>query len=279
MKKAGLFAAGVTTLPIINSGCSNTTQQPVEKEIGVQLWSVRDLLEADFEGTINQVGQAGFDFVEAYGLNPTGIFPGTVTANEYERIVKFAGMRIASCHSSYFQAEDTPNILEAAKRLGTDWVVIAWLSEAERGDYYAIAENLNAIGEQFKGSGIGFGYHNHDFEFWETEEGEIPMEILLENTDPENVSFQADLYWVKKAGLDPLTFIQKYPGRFCSYHVKDADADLNQVGVGEGIIDFAAIFAENKTAGVEYLFVEDERTQDPLEQIKSGYNHLKNLDY
>jgi len=278
LKKSAFIAAGASTLPLINLGCA-ASKQASSKEIGVQLWSVRELLEQNFEEAIAKVAEIGFDYVESFGLSPTGIFPGLITANQYERTVASTGMRIASSHSSYFQSEEAPIVIESAERLGVDWAIIAWLSEEHRSDYYTVAENLNAIGEQFKDAGIGFGYHNHDFEFIETEEGEIPLEILLENTDPELVSFQADLYWVIKSGFDPLEVIQKYPGRFCSYHVKDANEALEQTTVGTGIIDFASILAENATTGIQYVFVEDERTEDPLLNIGNGLKFLRNLDY
>lgn len=278
LKKSALMAAGASTLPLINMGCAST-KEPMKKEIGVQLWSVRDLLEQNFDEAINRIGAIGFDYVESFGLNPTGIFPGLVTANKYERTVKAAGMRIASSHASYFQAEEAPLVIESAQRLDVDWVIIAWLSEEQRSGYYQIAENLNAIGEQFKAAGIGFGYHNHDFEFDPTEEGKIPQEILMDNTDPELVSFQADLYWFKKAGVDPLTYIEKYPGRFCSYHIKDANEELDQTDIGSGLVDFESILAKNKEAGIQYVFVEDERTNSPMENVETGFNYLKNLDY
>ncbi len=278
LKKAAYLTAGATALPLVGAACTSS-EKTIEKEIGVQLWSVRNQLEIDFEKTISEIGAIGFDHVEAFGLSNTGIFPGLITPNQYERVVKSAGMRIASCHCSYFTVEDAPTIIESAKRLETDWVIIAWLAEDQRSGYYQHAENLNRIGEQFKEAGIGFGYHNHDFEFFETEEGEIPLEILIENTDADLVSFQADLFWVKKAGVDPLGFVQKYPGRFCSYHIKDADMELNQTTVGEGIIDFESVLKENSTTGVQYVFVEDERTDTPIENVKKGYEYLNKLNY
>lgn len=278
IKKSALLATGATTLPLINKACSES-EKPVTKEIGVQLWSVREQLEQNFEQTLTKVADIGFDYVEAFGLNPTGIFPNLVTANQLERTVSQLGMRVASCHAGYFQAEDTQAVLEVSNRIGTDWTIIAWIGEEVREDYYAVAENLNKIGEQFKGSGIGFGYHNHDFEFFETANNEIPMEILLQNTDPELVSFQADLYWFTKAGVDPMEFINRYPGRFVSYHVKDANEELEQTTVGEGIIDFETILNQNEEVGIQYVFVEDERTNTPIKNIEAGHDFLKNLDY
>ena len=206
--------AGASTIPLTNISYSSVTKTN-DKEIGVQLWSIRELLDQNFEKAIANIAEIGFNYVEGYGLNYEGIFPGLVTANQYERTVAQNGMRIPTCHASYFQADEASRIIEIAHRLGVDWVVIAWLSEEQRSDYYEIAENFNALGEQFKKAGIGFGYHNHDFEFELTEEGEIPHQVSIDNTDPEYVSFQADLYWFKKAGVDPLEYIKKYPSRVC----------------------------------------------------------------
>lgn len=278
LKKSALLATGATTLPLLNMACA-ASENEVKKEIGVQLWSVRNQLEQDFEKALTQIADIGFDYVEAFGLNPTGIFPNMITANQYERVVKSLGMRIASSHANYFQSDETPTVLEAATRIDTDWAIIAWIDEETRKDYYSVAENLNKIGEQFKETGIGFGYHNHDFEFFETPEGEVPLEILLNNTDPELVSFQADLYWFTKAGVDPIEFIQKYPGRFVSYHVKDANEALDQTTVGEGIIDFASILALNEEVGIQYVFIEDERTETPMINVEAGHEFLKNLNY
>ncbi len=277
LKKSAMLAAGATTLPLFNLGCAATPKK--ENEVGVQLWSVREPLSQDFQGTINRIGEIGFDFVEAYGLNPTGEFEWDITAEGYRQAVESAGMRIASCHSSYFQAEETPQIIETVKKLNTNWVNIAWISEEVRSDYYAVAENLNAIGEQLKAEGIGFGYHNHDFEFFETENGEIGQEIMLNNTNPEYVSFQADLYWFIKAGVDPIAYINKYPGRFCSYHIKDANNDLDQTDIGTGIVDFESILALNEKAGIQYVFVEDERTDNPFQNVEIGLQYLKSLDF
>ncbi|MDP4679182.1 MAG: TIM barrel protein, partial [Cyclobacteriaceae bacterium] len=122
-----------------------------------------------------------------------------------------------------------------------------------RGDYYKIAENLNAVGELFRGSGIKFCYHNHAFEF-ELSNGEVPLEIMIKETQPDLVSFEADLYWVKKGGTEPMDLINKYPGRFSLFHVKDANPNLDQTTVGEGIIEFETIINAKETAGLEYYF-------------------------
>jgi len=102
---------------------------------------------------------------------------------------------------------------------------------------------------------------------------------MIENTDPKLVTFEADLYWVVKAGADPIALIDKYPGRFSLYHVKDADKSLEQTTVGAGTIDFKTLLSAKmkEKAGLEYYFVEDERTETPLENIKGAIDYLREL--
>lgn len=105
------------------------------------------------------------------------------------------------------------------------------------------------------------------------------MEILIEGTDPDKVDFQLDLYWVVKAEKDPLKIIDKYPGRFMAFHIKDANEELNQTTIGTGIIDFKTILENQKSAGYKYYFVEDERLDAPLMNVKAGHDYLRNLDF
>lgn len=248
------------------------------KEIGVQVYSVRNELEKDFSGTLKKLSEIGFTNIEAYGLRVDGTMYGMTPAAYKEEVEKY-GMNLVATHSTYFTVEDAPVIIEAAKEAGVKYLVIPYLSEELRGDYDAIAENLNQVGAMFKDAGISFGYHNHDFELIPLEDGRIPLEILLEGTDPENVEFELDLYWVVKAGADPASIIEKYQGRFSAFHVKDADTDLNQTTVGNGIVDFQSILKNGDMAGMKYYFVEDERTDDPFANLQAAYSYLLKLEY
>lgn len=248
------------------------------KEFGVQVYSLRNQLGDDFEGTMEKVAETGYAYIEAYAMGTNGKIYG-MEPEEYRKKIEDLGMKVVSAHSSYFTAEEAPLMIETAKKAGLDMVIVPYLSDDLRGDYDAIAGNLNEVGAMFKEAGIEFGYHNHDFEFKPTSDGRIPLEILIEGTDPDNVSFQADLYWVVKAGHDPMELINKYPGRFNSFHVKDADSDLNQTTVGTGIIDFKTILENRDKAGIKYFFVEDERTDDPVANIKGAFDNLQKLDY
>ncbi len=111
------------------------------------------------------------------------------------------------------------------------------------------------MGESCREAGLRFGYHNHDFEF-ETIDGQIPFDVLLDETDPGLVDFELDLFWITKGGEDPLRYFERYPGRFTLCHVKDMAAGGEMVDVGAGGIDFAAIFARAEQAGLKHFFVE-----------------------
>lgn len=272
------MAAGATTLPFVTMGCSNA-KNVASPGIGVQIYSVRNELQQDMEGTLQALSIIGFDYIEAFGLGTDGLFFGQYTPTQFRTMVENTGMTVRSTHCNYFTPHQAPVMVNAAKELGVDMLIIPYLTEDQRSGYEKHAEDLTAIGEAFNKEGIGFGYHNHEFEFFVQEDGSIPMRTLLENTNPEFVSFQADLYWFTKAGQNPMEWIEEFPGRFNSYHIKDANSNLDQTTVGTGIIDFQKILNENKKAGVQFVFVEDERTDQPLENVKEAYEHLSGLSF
>ncbi|MEX2336046.1 MAG: sugar phosphate isomerase/epimerase [Fulvivirga sp.] len=279
---AGLFllAVGCTSKQKNQEAATDAPEETVavtgEKSgVGVQIYSVRTELKEDFTGTMGKVGAMGYQYVEGYGMNVEGKILGN-TATEYKKIVEDSGMELISCHSTYFTPEEASKIIEASKAAGLKYLIIPSLPKKLRNDYHKVAENLNKVGELFKGTGIKFGYHNHAFEF-EKQGDKTGMEILLEETDPELVTFELDLYWVVKGGHDPMELINKYPGRFSLYHVKDANESLEQTTLGTGIIDFKALIAAKEKAGLEYYFVEDERTDDPLGNLEADFKHASTL--
>jgi sugar phosphate isomerase/epimerase len=264
LKTSSYLAAGSLLLPV---ACSND-----RKKIGVQVYSVRDALQKDFAGSMKKLADIGYSYIEAYGLDLEGKLFGMAPA-EYKKIVTDLGMELLSAHATYFTPEQAPKVIAAAQEAGVKYLIMPWLAEDLRHDYSNIAANLNQVGELFKGTGIKFGYHNHDFEF--VKEGDkIPLEILITETQADLVTFEADLYWVTKAGANPMELINKFPGRFSLFHVKDADSKLDQTTVGSGIIDFETILNNKAKAGAEYYFVEDERTETPFENLKASFDYL-----
>ena len=287
IKHSSYLAAGSMVLPI---GCTSNKQEtaqtiteevveslPTDKSMGVQVYSVRDALKEDFAGTIKRVADIGFEYIEAYGLGTDGQIL-EMAPEEYHRIVADTGMRIASTHCTYFQAGDGEKLRDAALTAEIPHVIVPSLPNEAREDYYKVAENLNKVGEIFKEAGLLFGYHNHAFEF-EMQGDENGLEILINNTQPDLVAFQLDLYWAVKGGTDPVAFIEKYPGRFCSFHIKDSAEDLEQTTVGTGIVPFEEVFKIKGKSGATQYFVEDERTDDPFGNIEAAFNYLNSTDW
>ena len=288
IRRSSYLAAGSLLLPI---GCSQQTKESTEtvvmedpgsipmakKSMGVQVYSVRDALKEDFAGSIGKLADIGFEYIEAYGMDLEGKIYG-MAPTEYRRIVEDTGMKIVSSHCTYFEADQGQALIEAAQQAGVTYVIVPYLAEELRTDYYKIAENLNKAGELCKQAGLQLGYHNHQFEF-EKQGDEVALEIMIKETDPSLVTFQADLYWVTVGGADPMELIKKYPGRFSTFHVKDAAEDMEQTTVGSGIVDFESIFGIKSTAGMTHYFVEDERTDDPFGNLQGAYTYLSQADF
>lgn len=285
---SSIAATGTLVLPIgcgtRESGSESSEETNTEaiaaivnKDIGVQVYSVRDALKEDFGGSLKKLAEIGYKYIEAYGMDLEGQLFGMAPAN-YRNQVEDLGMQLISTHSTYFTPDHAEIMRDAALEAGVKYLIIPYLSDDLRSDYGQVAENLNLVGQFFEGSGVKLGYHNHAFEF-ETQNDQIPFEILLNETEPNLVTFQADLYWVTVGGMDPMDLINKFPGRFSLFHVKDANEELEQTTVGTGIVDFETIFNARETAGMEYFFVEDERTDDPFGNMKANFDYMNTSDF
>lgn len=246
-----------------------------DKKMGVQSYSVRHALNKDFAGSMKKLADMGYTYIEGYGLTPEGQMAGAAP-KEYKKIVGELGMNLLSTHSSLFYPEQASKIIEIAHDIGLKYLVVSGVPEKLRDDYYKVSEILNKTGEKFKGSGVKMCYHNHAFEF-DKINGEVPLEIMLKETDPELLSFEADLYWVTKGKANPMDLINKFPGRFSLFHIKDANVNLDMTTVGEGIIDFPTIMKHRKKAGLEHYFIEDERENDPFGNLEKAFNYMNNL--
>lgn len=251
-----------------------------QKEIGIQLYTLRDMIKEDFEGTLEIVSDIGYTTVEAAGYKDRkfyGFYP-----KEYKKILKDYGLKTISSHTK-FSLMEAQQVIEDANEADIDYLVFPWLEESERNSidkYKKLADEFNIIGELCKKSGITFAYHNHAFEFEEIN-GVVPYNILLENTDPNYVSMELDLYWVVKGGYNPQEYFSRFPGRFKLWHVKDMDKteDEDFAPVGQGIINFQAIFKQKKLAGMEHIFVEQDshKNDNPVLNIETSYRYLSNL--
>jgi sugar phosphate isomerase/epimerase len=248
------------------------------ENIGLQLYTVRRDLEKDLEGTLARVAQVGFREVETAGF--FGRSPKDVRAS-----LDRHGLKAPSMHVDLPEIEkEFAKTLEAGTALGVRYVVCAWLAPGERESldhYKRHIETFNRAGEQAKKAGLQFGFHCHDFEFVPIE-GVVPYDLLLKETDSALVQMEMDLYWITKAGADPLHYFRLYPGRFPLVHVKDMD-DTAQKGfteVGNGIVDFRRVFAQSHLGGIRHYFVEQDETKGPaIESIRESYRYLRSFDF
>ena len=242
---------------------------------GVQLWSLKNDLAKDTNGTLNALARAGVSDVEAAGYDTErhtlfGQEPG-----KFLEKLKAAGLRLVSLHAG-LTIENSAELLKQIAASGIKYLIGSMYPDPQRAlhDYKKIAGQYNTLGRITAAQGIQFGYHNHHFEF-EPVGGIMPFEILLSETDPQWVVFEADLGWMVQSGQDPVDWFAKYPGRFPLWHLRDVDAEGASVAAGSGRVDFATIGNHAVTAGFQYGFIETpSAATDGLEKVMDSYRYF-----
>jgi sugar phosphate isomerase/epimerase len=243
--------------------------------IGVQLYTVRTLLEKDFDGTLAALAAIGFREVEFAGYHGR-------TPRAVHEALQRAGLTAPSTHVPIESVrDDLPRALDGARVIGHRYLVVPGIPERQRtlDGYRAAADLFNRVGQQVQASGLQLAYHNHAFEFAAVD-GHRPYDILLERCDPRHVAFEMDLYWITVGGRDPLTYFARWPGRFPLVHVKDSSGlpDHRMTDVGAGRIPWKVIFAQRQQAGIRHSFVEHDSPADPLASVRNSYEYLRRLD-
>jgi sugar phosphate isomerase/epimerase len=284
LKLSGAAAAGaaISGLPF-ESFAAGTTG----KYIGMQLYTVRNDIAKDVDGTVKYVAKAGYNQIEMYGFDGTTFF-GKKSPKEMKDLLSANNLSTPSGHYYLPKVMYENNMdvwkqcLEAGNALGHKYMVIPWVDEQHRnGDYFKqLAETVNNAAELTKKAGMRLAYHNHDFEFKTGDDGKTFYENMLHHTDKNLVDFEMDLYWVVYAGQKPQDWFKKYPGRFKMWHVKDMwvnkEGKKESTQVGDGTIDYKAIFAQRKLAGLKYAFMEQEAYTMPEEEcIKRSIANMK----
>jgi sugar phosphate isomerase/epimerase len=283
VRSAALLSAGALMSPALLAAPN--------KYIGLQLYTVREAMQQDPAGTLAKVAALGYNSVEGATYTGTQKFYG-MTPAEFAKVLKQNGLVMASSH--YVLGEQLMNgqpmqgtilhgwdkAVDDAAAVGAKYMVCAYLMDGERGtlDHYKqTADHLNKAGERAKKAGIQLCYHNHDFEF-AAQDGKLPYDVLLNQTDKNLLKMELDLYWATKAGHDPIELFKAHPGRFPLWHVKDMDKTEKKdfTEVGNGSIDFKKIFAQRQLAGLQYFYVEQDRTPgSPFDSIKQSITYIK----
>lgn len=258
-----------------------------QRNLGLQLYTVRDAVAKDLDGTLKKLANLGFGKLEIFGYN--GTFFGR-SAKEFKKILDDNGFSVISSHHTsglMMKGKGTltdgwDKAIEDIHTLGGKYMVCAYLFPNERTNeiYKSLPDLLNKSGEATKKAGIQFAYHNHDFEF-EPYGDSTAMDFLIQNTNSDLVKMEMDLYWISRAGKDPIQYFDKYPGRFELWHVKDmAPGSKDITEIGNGTIDFDRLFAAKKKAGMKYWFVEqDSSTRDMFESLKISTQTLAKKKY
>ncbi len=253
------------------------------EKIGVQLYTVRDALEKDFEGTLAQVAKIGYKEVEfaKYFAALPNLNPAPKRTRE---ILDSNGLSAPSTHVPYsaLSLENWPRVLEASKIFGHEYIVNPSIDRdvlKQPDGWKRAAATFNRAGEESQKAGIQFAYHNHVEEFKPTTDGKLPYDILLTESDPKFVKMEMDLGWAHEARVDPLKYFAQYPGRFPVVHVKDFDKNDMMTEVGSGVVDWKSIFAKSDVAGIKHYFVEHDNPMLPFMSIEKSYQYLKELTF
>lgn len=258
---------------------------------GLALYTLRDSMAKDPKGTLQAVAADGYAYVETANYED-GKFYGMAPA-EFKAYLESLGLTAKSAHMGMVNMENADQLIADVKAAGIEYFVIpvppmgmfyfdqATKSMGMKGTPDELVTIMNTLGEKCTKAGIKLLYHNHDFEFKALPDGTIIEDLLLEKCNPEFVNFQMDLFWVTKAEVDPLTYFEKYPGRFIAWHVKDMDAEGKFAPVGTGSIDFKRILAEKEKSGMKFYLVEQDQTfdLDPMEAIKISHAGLEEIGF
>ncbi|MEN2400932.1 sugar phosphate isomerase/epimerase [Flavobacterium sp. MC2016-06] len=277
---SSLVAATILTFPSLAFTMS-------KKEIGLQLYTLRDELLNNVKTVLEKVAAAGYVTVETYGFSIKDQFWG-LSPVELKKILDANNLKAISGHygiGSFLANGNTTELkaaIEAAKILKSEYLTIPWVDPPFRNnidDYKKIASRLNEAGKMCQKAGLKLAYHNHDFEF-ENYNGLTGYDILLKETDHDLVFFELDLYWVVRSEKNPLQLFKENPGRFKMWHVKDMDKlkpALN-TEIGSGSIDFKPIFKEIQRSGMKHFFVEQENNFviNSFESIKTSCDFISN---
>ncbi|WP_121355667.1 sugar phosphate isomerase/epimerase family protein [Flavisolibacter nicotianae] len=272
---------------------TNSSWFKTKELIGLQLYTVRNEIQKGLESTIAKVAGIGYNSVEVFGYDKGKFFGKTPEA--FSALLKKHHLKTPSGHYMMIDfltkgdREDLKRTVADAAKMGHEYIVVPFLVDNMRtslDDYKRLAEKLNLAGEEAKKAGLKLLYHNHNFEFKDWGGGKTGFDIFRTETDASLVGFELDMYWIKRAGLDPITLIKANPGRIKLWHVKDmarkaaptftTDGEQLFTEVGTGIINYKEIFKHKKESGMEYFFIEQDQTKIPVyDSITKSFQYAK----
>lgn len=257
--------------------------------MGLQLFTVREPLARDVAGTVKKIAAIGYRDSETYGFDPDQVKYYGLKASAFKQLLGDHDMITTSGHYDFTKFFGRPSddmtryvdqCIEGADALGQRYITWPWLDPAFRTieNFKLLTAKLNAIGERVNKAGLGFAYHNHDFEFID-HGGQNGYDIIMRETDAGLVKLQLDLYWVMHSSkLSPAELISKQPGRFVMWHIKDMDkVSRDYSELGNGSIDFTVILPEASRAGLQYYYIEQggNFAKNPIQSITDSAAYFK----
>jgi sugar phosphate isomerase/epimerase len=283
LQSSCLMSASLITLP------GFTKDMPVKYKMGLQLFTVRQPMATDVVGTVKKIAAIGYEDSETYGYDPDqGKYYG-LKASAFKQLLADHGMITTSGHYDFTKFFDKPaeamsryvdQCIEGAHALGQHYITWPWLDPAFRTieNFRLLTGKLNVIGERVHKAGLGFAYHNHDFEFVD-HGGENGYDIIMRETDPALVKLQMDLYWVMHSSkLSPSQLFSQQPGRFVMWHIKDMDKITRDYSeLGNGSIDYTVILPDASKAGLQYYYIEQggNFAKDPIQSVTDSAAFFK----
>jgi sugar phosphate isomerase/epimerase len=316
MNRRQFIASSALTTSALLVGQKAFSATALLKNVGIGLFSLPKMLEKDFGMGIHLLAEMGYREAEMYGpysfsakaakdqwatvttqlgFSGSGFFGKSI--KEVQSVFKQNKIKVPSIHTDLETLRHNMSQLgEAAQAIGFTYVVLPAIPPENRktlDDYKRISEEFNQIGEQAKKSGLRFAYHNHGYGLQQME-GQVPLQLILEKTDPSLVFLEMDLYWTVAGGADPIEYLQKYPNRYVMMHVKNMKKKVRFSGDGsdpaqwielfpfmatadDGVLDLKSILSTAQKSGVKHFFVEQDMVKDPEIALKKSIDYLKSL--
>ena len=316
LKSSLIISAGIGFTPSLASG--SISKRKINK-IGLGLFSIPRIMKNDLEGTIEKMAEMGVREFETYGpysfthektkaswaaiseylgFSASGFYG--KSAEEFKTLTNQYGISVPSMHTDLYTLESNMASLgKAARSIGANYVVLPSIPDEERLDidaYHLMAKRFNEIGRQANEEGIKFAYHNHGYGLMPEENGIIPMNIILDETNKDKVFFEMDLFWTVAGKADPIELLNKHQGRYKMLHIKDmknityfkgrgsTSSEWMElfpllVPAGSGQLPLNEILKVAYNTGVEHYFIEHDLAPNPYENIQSAYDYLEALRF
>jgi sugar phosphate isomerase/epimerase len=309
LQQSGLLALAGILLPR-KAGSEILSRVNAQHSIGLQLYTLGDLMTKDTMATLKALAAIGYTELESAGsekgnfygyapkelasvikdlgmhwrsahvggapFNPEQIMKMAKTAQDSARIKQYLA-KIKDMPKTFNLKENYKELADQAAEGGLSYLVCASIPVSTLDEIKTAAEVFSKAGEACKKVGVQFAYHNHTTEF-DNVGGHRPFDYILSNTDKENVKMELDLAWATKAGENPVELFKKHPGRFPLWHVKDLDPKTKDpTEVGNGFIDFKPVFSAASVSGMKYFFVEQDGAAHPLESVKTSFQNLQKI--